>query len=182
MAQYVKLYEKSEIEYITPFLKLWMSFNNWYKATLPKLRTDRDAINEFKTNGKIKTEFNRLLKGRSNIDEKFQDALAQFVKTINENTFPQIEYPNDLFSQNPSKTTITRNSLVYISPNIKEFYYSDSDENRLFEFTLENIYQARCKLVHGDFDIQDSNFIDLIENSYRILQPIIFKIVQSEGN
>jgi hypothetical protein len=32
--QYKKLFDKSEIEYITPFLKLWMSFNNWYKEDL----------------------------------------------------------------------------------------------------------------------------------------------------
>ncbi len=34
MAQYKKLFAKSEIEYITPFLKLWMSFNAWYKQDL----------------------------------------------------------------------------------------------------------------------------------------------------
>jgi len=32
--QYKKIFDKSEIEYITPFLKLWMSFNNWYKQDL----------------------------------------------------------------------------------------------------------------------------------------------------
>ena len=62
MAQYKKLFDKSEIEYITPFLKLWMSFNNWYKTDLPSLKTDRDAINEYKNQGQIKTEFLRLLK------------------------------------------------------------------------------------------------------------------------
>jgi len=45
--QYKKLFDKSEIEYITPFLKLWMSFNNWYKQDIPAIGTDRDAISDY---------------------------------------------------------------------------------------------------------------------------------------
>ena len=59
--QHKKLFDKSEVEYITPFLKLWMSFNNWYKkdlSHLPDVKTDRDAINKYKTGQEtIKREF-----------------------------------------------------------------------------------------------------------------------------
>lgn len=176
MAQYQKIFDKSEIEYITPFLKLWMSFNNWYKQDLENIRTDRNAINEYKSSGQIKNEFLKLLNGKSNEDEKFQDALSYFVKNINECSFQNFDYPTNLFYQNPVKKTIKNNSLVYISSNNKEFYFSSGDESRLFEYTLELIYQIRCKLVHGDFDIEDQFFIDLVESSYRILYPIMNKI------
>ena len=71
--------------------------------------------------------------------------------------------------------------MVFISPQFKEFYFTSGDENRLFENTLEIIYQVRCKLVHGDFDIDDPLFIDLVEKSYLILHPIIEKILELEN-
>ncbi len=62
MEQYQKLFDKSEIEYITPFLKLWMSFNNWYKKDkdLKGIKTDREAIDNYKKHGRIKDEFLRI--------------------------------------------------------------------------------------------------------------------------
>lgn len=182
MAQYKKLFDKSEIEYITPFLKLWMSFNNWYKADLLAVRTDRDAINQYKNSGNIKTEFLRLLQGRSNTDEKFQDSLASFVKNVTECSYDNFVYPEDLFTRNPSERVIQSRSLVFISPHSKEFYFSSGDENRLFENTLEIIYQIRCKLVHGDFDIEDQLFVDFVEKSYRIFYPIMNKIFENQAD
>ena len=43
MTRYKKLFERAEIEYITPFLKLWMSFNSWYKKEF-------EIMNELKKN------------------------------------------------------------------------------------------------------------------------------------
>lgn len=179
MAQYKKLFDKSEIEYITPFLKLWMSFNNWYKQDLVNVRTDRAAINEYKNQGQIKNEFLRLLNGRSNEDEKFQSALAFFVKEIEECNFDNFNYPDDLFVRNPSDRVIQSQSLVFISSHNKEFYFTSGEEGRLFENTIEMIYQVRCKLVHGDFDIDDQLFINLVEKSYLILYPIMNRTLQN---
>lgn len=156
-----------------------MSFNNWYKSDLPSLRTDRDAINEYKNQWQIKTEFLRLVNGRSNEDVKFQDALANFVKNVEECIFVGFEYPSNLFTRNPTERVIQSKSLVFISPNNKEFYFTSWDENRLFEYTLELIYQIRCKLVHGDFDIDDLLFINFVETSYRILYPVMGRILQN---
>ncbi len=181
MEQYQKLFDKAGIEYITPFLKLWMSFNNWYKQDLPdNIKTDRRAINEYKKEGAIKSNFLTLLNGRSNQNEKFQDALSLLVKEIKGTSFKDIDYPNNLFIKNPSDKIIESKGLVYISPHNKEFYFTSGDESRFFEHTLECIYLVRCALVHGDFDIDSSSFINLVENSYKILQPIMNKILESD--
>lgn len=202
--QYKKLFEKSEIEYITPFLKLWMAFNAWYKddlvgITIPirdnngnikknddwtnmekPIKTDADAINYYKTPwGQVKKTFIKLLTSRSPKDEPFQNALSSFVKLIQEWEIDNLKYPSNLFYQNPASKTIHANSLVYISPIQKEYYYSSSDEERFYEETLTLIYSIRCSLVHGDFDIEDKSFIGLIEYSYRILYPIMDIILQS---
>ena len=182
MEQYEKLFDKSEIEYITPFLKLWMSFNNWYKKNLEKVNTDREAIDEYKKYGDIKNEFIRLLNGKSDEDVKFQNALASFVKLIQECSFDKSQYPKNLFNRNPSEDTIKSQSLIPISTQNKEFYYSDTDGERLYENTIELIYQVRCKLVHGDFDIDNQNFINLVENSYKMFYPIMNNILQNQEN
>lgn len=200
--QYKKLFEKSEIEYITPFLKLRMAFNSRYKedlknTTIPILdkdgnikknedwtnqernvRTDADAIYYYKTWGWIKTEFVRLLNSRSPSDESFQNALAFFVKLIQEWVNENLKYSDNLFYRNPASKTIQSNSLLYISPSQKEYYYSSADEDRLYEETLDLIYKIRCCLVHGDFDIDDKSFIWLIEYSYWIVYPVMDNILQ----
>lgn len=200
--QYKKLFEKSEIEYITPFLKLWMAFNARYKDDLKDvcikvldqngnvkknqdwtdkekpIKTDSEAIGYYKTWGQVKTEFIRLLNSRSPNDEPFQNALSYFIKLIQEQENNDLKYPSDLFYQNPAQQTIKKNSLLYISPTQKEYYYSSTDEDRLYEETLNLIYSIRCRLVHGDFDIEDQSFIGLVEYSYRILYPIMDIILQ----
>jgi len=202
MAQYRKLFDKSEIEYITPFLKLWMSFNNWYKQDLSSvfvkvydrhenvkknadgtdkeknITTDAEAIHYYKTGGQVKTEFIKLLNSRSPNDEPFQNGLSSFVKLIQELSNPDFQFSTSLFYQNPALKTITANSLIYISPTQKEYYYSSVDEDRLYEETLTLIYRIRCSLIHGDFDIEDRIFIGLVESSYKILYPIMDRILQ----
>jgi len=204
MAQYKKLFDKSEIEYITPFLKLWMSFNNWYKQDLSgvlvkvydkdgnikknadgtdkekNITTDAEAINYYKTGGQVKTEFIKLLNSRSPNDEPFQNGLSSFVKLIQELNNPDFKFSTNLFYQNPAQITITANSLIYISPTQKEYYYSSGDEDRLYEETLTLIYKIRCSLIHGDFDIEDRIFIGLIETLYRMLYPIMERILSNE--
>lgn len=203
MDQHKKLFDKSEIEYITPFLKLWMSFNSWYKKDLSGVKikvfdkdknikkdengnnrekditTDAEAINYYKTGGQIKKEFIKLLNSKSPKDELFQNGLATFVKLITEFGNQECEFSVDIFYQNPAKKTIDSGALVYISATQKEFYFSAGDEDRLYEETLVLIYKVRCYLIHGDFDIEDRIFIGLVENSYRILYPIMDRILQN---
>jgi len=142
------------------------------------VRTDADAIYYYKTWGWVKTEFVRLLNSRSPSDESFQNALASFVKLIQEWVDENLKYSDNLFYRNPVSKTIESNSLLYISPSQKEYYYSSADEDRLYEETLDLIYCIRCCLVHGDFDIDNKGFIGLIEYSYRILYPIMDNILQ----
>jgi len=183
-----------------------MSFNNWYKQDLDnvpvkiydkygnikknddgtdkekKITTDKDAIDYYKTGGKVKTEFINLLNSRSPNDEPFQNGLSSFVKLIQEFNNPIFQFSSNLFYQNPAQQTIKLNSLVYISPTQKEFYYSSGDEDRLYEETLTLIYRIRCSLIHGDFDIEDRFFIGLVENTYKILYPIMDKVFQNSFN
>ncbi len=82
MEQYHKLFDRAEIEYITPFLKLWMSFNNWYKQDLPNVKTDRKAIDEYQQQGKIKSEFLKIFDDSSDEGIKFNYSLFELVLNL----------------------------------------------------------------------------------------------------
>jgi hypothetical protein len=49
-------------------------------------------------------------------------------------------------------------------------------EDAFFSKTLEIIYAIRCQLVHGDFDLENKYFIELIKNAYLVLYPIMEEV------
>jgi hypothetical protein len=131
---------------------------------------------------KIKKEFLRLLNGRSNEDEKFQDSLAGLVKNVIECSYDDFDFPSNLFTRNPSERVIQSKNLVFISAHAKEFYFTSGDESRFYENLLEIIYKIRCRLVHGDFDIEDEIFIDFVEKAYKIMYPIMSAILENQAD
>lgn len=182
MTQYKKLFDNSEIEYITPFLKLWMSFNSWYKQNFPDLRTDRDAINNYKNYGEIKTEFLRLFDHSSDSGILFNNALYGLVLNLKnydlKNTRDErVDYAEGLIGTNGDRRG--GKDPIYISTEKKVFQIDSQTKEIFFENTLEIIYQIRCNLVHGSFDIENQYFLGLVENSYKILYPIMDRILQN---
>ena len=177
MNRYKSLFDKAEVEYITPFLKLWMAFNNWYKHDLPEIKTDRNAINKYKESGEIKETFKRFLSSKAETYRPFQEALANFVTGSHESHELGIEIrwerDAEYLHRNPGKKEKEDNQLEYIAETNKEYFLSPGEKDYFFVDTLENIYQVRCALVHGDFDIENLHFIQLVENSYHILYTIM---------
>ena len=182
MTQYNKLFNKSEIEYITPFLKLWMSFNNWYKEDLDSINRDADAINNYKESGKIKTEFLRLFDDTSELGIEFNISLYELVLNLKNYSlkYPNgdsVEYEDDLIYENIDG----RSGLnpIYISETKRRFQIPSDKKELFFKNSLEIIYQIRCNLVHGSFDIENQYFSKLVESSYKILYPIMDRILQN---
>jgi len=68
---------------------------------------------------------------------------------------------------------------IYISQKRERFQILNEHKELFFGQTLEIIYQVRCNLVHGNFDIENKYFIKLIESSYKILYPIMERIYQN---
>lgn len=180
MSQYKKLFDKSEIEYITPFLKLWMAFNNWYKQDLNDVNTDRAAINEYKQQGLIKVEFLKLFSQNSDEGLSFQNALYEVVLNLKsydlrDKNNTKIEYSNGLILENAGRQG--GKQPIYISFDKKRFQIDEQKKELFFEETLEIIYQIRCSLVHGSFDIENPYFTKLVKSIYEILYPIMERIL-----
>ncbi len=183
MQQHEKLFGKSEVEYITPFLKLWMAFNSWYKKQI-EVKQDRQAINHYKVTGEIKEAFLAMLNSRAAKNANFQQAVAGFVdisigdqhhvNDINWNT------QSDYLHRSPSQKEINESSLEFIADQNKTYYISPEYKDDFFSDLLENIYQVRCSLVHGDFDIENQHFIDLVRCTYSLLYPVMESAMTSQ--
>lgn len=186
MSKADKLFQKAELEYITPFLKLWLAFNCWYKkdseADNPRIDTDAKAIEKYKTGGLIKHHFLRFLEDNSVDGKKFNESIKFLVLNTEENyelknkDDDRVRYTNLI--ENPEARTITTDNLIQVSEGGKKYYIRNDQKEDFFAETLKVIYTIRCSLVHGDFDIENQHFIQLVENSYKILYPIMERVLE----
>ena len=167
-----------------------MSFNNWYKQDLTDVRSDRKAINEYKNQGLIKDEFMRLFSLNSDIGISFQNALFDLVLSLLNYSLQDQRGNNISFrvqnEENEEINLILQNAdnrggrePIYISQKRERFQILNKHKELFFGQTLEIIYQVRCNLVHGNFDIENKYFIKLFESSYKIFYPIMERIYQN---
>lgn len=193
--------KKSEIDYITAFNQVWMSFNCWYredignhpvvcvqncpfssKSKSKKEHSDRCIIDYYKKQGKIKDEFLNLLNSAEYF--MFQVDLYNLLRTLEKYSFVT-GYGN-----------LTQRHFKINNNNIKgRFYigyyeklptpiYSISDtskgKNQFFASTLEVIYQVRHRIFHGNYNPRDIYFQNIVENVYKVFYPIIDRVLESE--
>jgi hypothetical protein len=182
-----KLLRKAEIEYLTPFLKLWLAFNRWYKKAFSydvSIKTDALAIKKCKDeSNNLKAEFLKFFKQDSKESKIFKENIEiLFIKNYDYNI--RDKDGNLIYDYHLP----INERIVFITPMDKVekknttqvydrvFIFLDNEE-KLFCIILDIIYGIRCSLIHGDFDIEDENFLVLIESSYKILFPLMEKIL-----
>lgn len=177
----------SQIEYFTPFMKLWLAFNSWYRQLLPSIGTDRDAINSLKTSSPIKANFERIIDSAGDEGKEIRGALSILVKEIriqklvNESGvdigFDQSDIEPDFrdFSEKAKKQKLNSGNFI----KLDEETVVISDKSTLFHETLEVIYRVRCHLIHGNFDVEDRRAHRLVKSSFVILNKIFAPIISS---
>ena len=190
MQQHKKLFNRSEIEYITPFLKLWIAFNGWYKQDTPRsITTDRRAINYYKEQGKkgkVGKHFLSILD--TTAGEKLHNILCTLIDSIQLHPIKKDDKQMNYFIKEGNNKE--RNLILGFRGDERQnritlanrHQIMKKDEVLFFQSSLEIIYQIRCLIVHGDFDIEDSTFLKLVECVYEILYIVMNKIIEEEAD
>ena len=173
-------YKYSQIEYFTPFMKLWLAFNSWYKQFIHNVRTDRDAINEIKTGSVIKNNFEQLIDASSDDAKELREAFSVLVQEIRIQGLTNESGTNVKFAQSDiepdfrdlSKKSKTRKLNTGDLIELDENTVVTSNKSILFQEVLEIIYQIRCHLIHGNFDIENQRAHRLVRGAFIVLNKI----------
>jgi hypothetical protein len=179
-----KFFQNSEIEYMTPFLKLWLSFNSWYKKEYRRdtsLRRDRDHIEKVKIDrNRFKTEFEYYLNSN---DYSFFANIEKLLETLNNSQLKK-EDGTFIYRYPDSENLILLKNIHGISPQAfgrlvssylkkSDLLYFKNDIPLIYSFILEIIYQIRCNLVHGNLNIENENNLEIVKYSYLILYKVL---------
>jgi hypothetical protein len=187
-------FNKSEIDYFSAFLKLWLSFNAFYKRYYQAnaaLRIDRNFIEELKNNNNIvKDRFRQyLLVLQSSEAVEFRFFFYEFVreysghrlgnKTIRKDLIKGIKPQMngrvvdelDFYSFIHPRNHVLRRANVAGYIKIETLYIRNTIDP-LWACFLEMIYMMRNLLVHGVMEPTDENHKS-IKSCYIMLRHLI---------
>ena len=190
-------YEKSEIDYFSAFLKLWLAFNAFYKRLYQvnrSLRNDRQFIEEIKkTNNIVKDKFEEyFITSKSSEAIEFRFYLSNFVRKyggtrlgnksvrrnddvglkpqMNGNVVEEIDFSTFIHARNHNLTKNIRGYIKIENTYIKE------DINLIFPVFIEMLYMMRNSLVHGIMEPKEDNH-QTIKCCYILLRLLIKDLV-----
>lgn len=168
-----KWYNQSQIEYITPFLKLWLSFEGYLKNTFPNLNIQRDLIDKIKAEHHLYQWFERYIQEQSEQGEIFRKSIERLVQLTRINPLTDNQGRSISFN-----TLIDQRAKPPIAEIIKLPSINLIRDNReVFKQLIEVIYQVRNALVHGSFLLDNPSHIELVEKAYNCLNIMFGSIM-----
>lgn len=184
----------SEIDYYSAFIKLWLSFNAFYKALYQddhSLRTDRQFIEKLKiSDNRVRRQFIQFFDSSDSNDAiEFRYFLQLFMRHFGGDIIGSGKIIKDEEKGiRPQMNGISLDELSFqdfIHPrnfqlsnnNVKGFVkierlYIRDDANNLWGHFLEILYMTRNMLVHGIIEPTDENH-QLAKNCYIMLRNLI---------
>ena len=187
-------YNKSEIDYFSAFLKLWLSFNAFYKRLYQAnttLKLDRQFIEYIKYNDNIiKDRFKEyFITSQSSEAVEFRFYLSEFVRDysglrrgnrsvksdkykgvkpqMNGIAVPEIDFSKFIHP----RSHVLKNNNIQGYLKIENVYILN-DVDLLFPVFIEMVYMMRNALVHGIMEPTDENH-KTIKCCYILLRHLI---------
>jgi len=174
-----KWFKSSEIDYFSAFLKLWLSFNAWYRQHYNEdyIKKDRDHINiikgAYKNNAKNLNDYDRS--SRNSIYRKFKDLMTH----------------SDIESKEFRKY-IEKFLYLFKAKNVKGFFDGYNEEEKsLIDFFVNPSEKARVikrKLTDGTYfslgenPTEYTNEVLVIKNDLDKLYSYIIEIIYQIRN
>lgn len=181
--------ERAAIDYVPPFMNLWLCLNAWMTAEYPKLSGDRNKLNRLKANpSPLLERFRELMSAEGIQATLFRSYFAELhhalvYADIRYHHFPdkivrfdcclidQMAHPRTFESILVQPGEITDTHASFESGNIEQEgiqldddVWVEGNTERLFKAYIESVYQVRCNLFHGDLvpDAENHRVIRLL--------------------
>lgn len=192
--------ERAAIDYVPPFMNLWLCFNAWMNNEDPKLPGDRKKLNSLKEKPSLLLDrFRELMRDediqatlfRSYFAElhgalvtadiryhKFPDKSVRFDcclidQTINPPNFETIlVQPGEITTNASFESGDIEQEVITLDDDVSV----EGNTERLFKAYIEIIYQVRCNLFHGDLVPNPEN-----HRVIRLLYLMLFMIMEDIG-
>lgn len=188
-------FSKSQVDYFSSFLSLWLSCNSWYNFHY-SLANDREHINKVKSDfsnaNKLFKEFDKLFNGALTKEQKSLFANIELLyyslnrKLLNTSSLIKpLTFENVLLDYNQKSNASAYSSIIIkdaktakgkMKTNISGVDFGDivfvNDSKKVFAGLFEIIYQVRCLLVHGELDPTDDHQ-EIIKYCYLILVDLM---------
>jgi hypothetical protein len=166
---------QSQIEYITPFLKLWFAFEGYLNQIFPTENNQRDLIEKIKTESHLFVWFEKYINESSEAGDIFKNAIERLTKLTDIEPLLNSKGERISFSslidkrERPPETEVFKFQGVNLT----------RDCRAIFKQLIEVIYQARCNLMlHGNFSLDNYSHLELLEKAYIALNMMFGSIIK----
>ena len=193
--------ERAAIDYVPPFMNLWLCLNAWMTAEYPELSGDRNKLNRLKDrSSSLFDRFTELMRAQGIHATLFRSYFADLHRALVNADIRYHQYPDKIVrfdcclidqTANPRNFEsilvqpgeITETHASFESSDIEQEVIKLDDDvwvegntERLFKAYIEIVYQVRCNLFHGDL-VPDADKHRVI----RLLYLTLFMTMENIG-
>ena len=185
--------QRAAIDYVPPFMNLWLCLNAWMNKKYSNLSRERDKLNKLKKDSSsLLDRFQRLLRAEDLQATLFKSYFADLHRALESADIPYHKSPDNIVRFDSCLIDQTINPLTFesilvqpgdITTNesgdveqkpikLDDDVWIEGDTERLFKAYIEIVYQIRCNLFHGDL-VPDSENHRVIRLLYSMLWMIM---------
>lgn len=202
IAKNIRLWkEKAQIDYIHPFMFLWVSLDAWMKNRF-NLGGDRDELEELKQSGSsLFNKFTELINGDNINGILFRGYFGELHRALLNAHIPYGRNPNKIISfkccmveynngsprfesiliedendDSSLETFVEFDEIDQETIKLDDDLRVENEPERLFIAYIEIVYQVRCALFHGDIAPTSKKNKRVIQQLYLTLSMIMENI------
>lgn len=160
ISENISLWKKrAEIDYIPPFISLWLSLNAWMRYSYGEGK-DRTILDLLKAgSNRLSDRFAELIHAEDSNGNRFRGNLGELHRALINANIPYQKKPEEKVSFENCIIDWNNGQLLFESVlktkhqkekiKIENNLWFENNTKRLFAAYIEIVYQIRCTLFHG---------------------------------
>ena len=167
-AENISLWKKrAEIDYIPPFISLWLSLNAWMRDRYTVCK-DREMLELLKAGGnRLSNRFAELIHAKDSNGSTFRGNFGELQRALINANIPYDKYQDKIISFDCCILEWNNGQIEFVQVSkgkrqrakikIDDNFWVENDTNRVFAGYMEIVYQIRCALFHGNLAPKPQN-------------------------